>query len=308
MKTLIRSTAAFKTFANDVNSNRISHAYLLHFDDEQNMREALKYFALEFFSFDEESVSGKRLLNENLPDMRICPERGGKITVASANDIVAESALKPVEQDKKLYIVCGIDEATPLVQNKLLKSLEEPPSHVYYLLGACSLAPVIDTVLSRVKVLTVPPFGEEQIFSALQRISPDEKNRKIAQSCGGIFGMAQKMKSEDYDEIYRIATRICLAEIKDAGEISQKYGNVPYKRELLCQINYLLGEALKERVRGRATGDVSKKYTQHTLIYALQKLNEANADLTFNASFQGVIFDFIVCVAEENDKWQKLRG
>ncbi len=49
MKKLISGTAAYAAFSGDIKSNRISHAYMLHFQDGKNMREALKIFALNFF-------------------------------------------------------------------------------------------------------------------------------------------------------------------------------------------------------------------------------------------------------------------
>lgn len=45
---------------------------------------------------------------------------------------------------------------------------------------------------------------------------------------------------------------------------------------------------------------------QPALIYALESLNGAFADLKFNAFFQGLLYGFMLGVVEENEKWQKL--
>lgn len=307
MRKLIESTAAYATFSRDVSSDRLSHAYLLLFDDTKNMRGVLKLFALKFFGFEEGSKEGARLLNENLSDMRVYPEEGKKLNAAAAADLVSDSALRPVELQKKLYIVCGIDDAPPLVQNKLLKTLEEPPEYACYLLGAAATAPVLDTVLSRVKTLTIPPFSKEQIFEALERRCPNPLNSRIAASCGGILGVAEDMSGGKFEEISAAAAEICTADLKDIGEISIKYGNVSYKKELLAQMGYLYSEALKERVSGGSLGCVANKFSEHTLIYALESLVTANADLTYNAYFQGLLYDFMLRVIEENEKWSKLR-
>ena len=49
MKQLICGTTAYRTFSNDAAGGRLSHAYMLHFNDVKNLREALKIFALRFF-------------------------------------------------------------------------------------------------------------------------------------------------------------------------------------------------------------------------------------------------------------------
>lgn len=309
MKKLIESTAAFSTFKNDSRLNKLSHAYLVLFDDTKNMRDCLKLFALEFFGFKEGEINGGRVMSENLPDMRIYPEAGKKFNAAAASELVADSALRPVERDKKLYIVCGIDEATPLVQNKLLKTLEEPPEYACFILGAAATAPVLDTVLSRVKTLKIPPFSEEQIFAALERKSRNPLNARVAASCGGSFGVAEDMINGGlFEEITAAAKEICTANLSDIGEISIKYGNVTYKKELLTQMEYLYSEALRQKVLGNHAGEVANKFSEHTLIYALESLNGANADLKYNAFFQGLLYDFMLRVLEENKRWSELQA
>ena len=308
MKKLIESTAAFATFSNDVRRQKLSHAYLVLFDDTKNMREVLKLFALAFFGFQDE-INKNRLTGENLPDMKIFPEVGKKFNVAAASELVSDSALKPVERDKKLYIVCGIDEATPLVQNKLLKTLEEPPEYACFLLGAAATAPVLDTVLSRVKTLKIPPFSEEQIFEALERRGHNPLNARVAASCAGNFGVAESMiEGGVFEEISSAALEICTANIEDIGELSIKYGNVSYKKELLAQMEYLYAEALRQKVFAKTQGKVANRFSEHTLIYALESLNKANADLKYNAFFQGLLYDFMLRVFEENERWSKLQA
>ena len=52
-------------------------------------------------------------------------------------------------------------------QNKLLKTLEEPPKNVHILLGATSEYPLLATLKSRVKKLEIPPFDNQTIYKAL---------------------------------------------------------------------------------------------------------------------------------------------
>ena len=309
MKELISGTTAYAIFSGDRQKGRLSHAYMLHFQDAENMRGALKIFALKFFGVSESDPVGKRILNETFPDARIFPEEGKKFTVEGATALLADSALMPLEGDKKLFIISGFNEATPLIQNKLLKTLEEPPEGVYFLLGATTLAPVLDTVKSRVKTLTIPPFSENEIFEALEREGSKPLNRQAAESCGGIFGVAQNMvKGGWFAEISEAAKEICTTkDLGKVGEVAIKYGDVKYKTELLSAIALNYHKALCERVNGKED-EVAACFETPALIYAAESADKACRDVKFNAFFQGLLYDLMLRVIEENDKWLKLRG
>ena len=309
MKKLISGTTAYAVFSGDIESNRISHAYMVHFQDADNMREVLKFFALKFFGVTEDDPDGKRIMNETLPDLKILPEEGKKLTVDSASALLADSALKPLEGEKKLFVICSFNEATALVQNKLLKTLEEPPEGVYFLLGATSLSPVLDTVKSRVKGLTIPPFSESEIFEALERAGSNPLNRQASESCGGILGIAQNMvKGEWFATVTEAAREICsTSSLSSVGEVAIKYGDIKYKAELLSAIAMNYHKALCKRVNGEGS-DIASCFETPALIYAGWRADKACRDLKFNAFFQGLLYDLMLCIIEENDKWLKLRG
>lgn len=310
MKQLILSTTAYCTFCGDKESGRLSHAYMLHLNDAKNLRFALKIFALEFFGLDENEVDGKRLMNESLTDCRIYPAEGKKLTTEAVSELLSDSALQPLEYDKKLYIINGFNEASALLQNKLLKTLEEPPQGVYFLLGATTLAPVLDTVKSRVKTLTVPPFTESSILSALERKGASPLNAEAAKSCGGIFGAAENMVGGGwFGEVSAAAHEICTtSEVGDIGAVAVKYGEIKHKAELLNELHLLYYTALCEKTSGKSLGKIAKIWQTPALIYAVECVDKAGADLKFNAFFQGLLFDLMLRIIEENDKWLKLQA
>lgn len=301
MEKLIKNTTAYKILAGDRRENKLSHAYMLHFEDAKNLREALKLFALEFFGAGGTALA-QRILNESYPDLKIYPEAGKKIAADGISEIIEDSALRPVEGGKKLYIICGFEQASALIQNKLLKSLEEPLEGIHYLLGVTSLAPVLDTVLSRVKLLEVPPFSENDIFAALERKGENALNKEAAKSANGCLGAAENMVEGGwYSEIRAAAEKICFTtRVGEVGEVAAEFGDTKYKSELLSEMQRLYFSALTEG--GRLAGALHKP----ALIFALEKINGANADVKFNAFFQGLLYDFMLGVIEENDKWQKL--
>lgn len=310
MKKLICGTTAYSTFSNDASRGKLSHAYMLHLNDVKNLRAALKIFALRFFGEDENSVCGKRISAEIFTDCLIYPAEGKKLTADALSELINESAMRPVERDKKLFIISGLEQASALLQNKLLKTLEEPPQGVYFLLGACSLAPVLDTVKSRVKTLTIPPFTEKEIFEALEREGKNPLNAEAAKSCGGIFGVAENMVGGGwFNEIRQAAREICTAtDAGAAGLAAIKYGESKLKNELLSEMAVLYRAALGERAGGGQLGEVARRWQTGTLLYALESIVQATADVKFNAFFQGLLYDFMLRIIEENNKWLKLQA
>lgn len=309
MEQLLKGTAAYSVLCGDKSCGRLSHAYMLDFSDAKNLKSALQIFALAFFGLDKESADGKRLLNGSLPDCAFYSADGKKLTADAVNEIVNESAMRPVERDKKLFVICSFEQASALLQNKLLKTLEEPPAGVYFLLGATTLAPVLDTVKSRVKTLTIPPFTYTDILAALEREGENPLNAEAAESCGGIFGEAQNMVGGGwFKEVISAAREICTTtDVGDIGEVAIKYGEFRYKPELLKRMQQNYYSALCAKVRGEEN-EISSLWTKPALIYALESADKAGADLKFNAFFQGLLYDYMLRIIEENGKWLKLQA
>ena len=299
MEQLVCGTAAYKIFCGDEKSGRLSHAYMLYFADERNLRSALKLFALKFFGESRETRSGRLILSEGLPDLKVYPQPDKKLTAADAAAIVEDAALKPLEYDKKLYIISDFNNASPIFQNKLLKVLEEPPAGVHFLLGATSLSPVLDTVKSRVKTLEIPLFSSPEIFAALERQGSNSLNRAAAEACGGILGIAQNMISGGwYAEVVAAAEEICAADTSGkAVSAAAKYADFKYKKELLSEMQRkYFGELKKYASDGEYKGALSKG----AVSFAVQRLNAAFADIKFNANFSSLLYDFLLRVAAIN--------
>lgn len=299
MEQLINNTAAYKIFCGDKIKQRLSHAYMLYFADGRNLRAALKLFALVFFGADKNDRNGRLIFSESLSDLKIYPRAEGKLTADIAAEIVEDSAMKPLEYDKKLYVVSDFNNASPIFQSKLLKVLEEPPAGVYFLLGATALAPVLDTVKSRVKLLEIPPFTPLEIYGALRRAGDNALNESVAGCCGGVLGVAQDMLGGGwYEETAAAAKQICAANsVAKAVSAALKYGDFKYKKELLAEMQRLYFIEIK---RYATNGGYEGALKKGAAIYAVESINGALADIKFNANFSSLLYDFLLRVAERN--------
>ena len=93
---------------------------------------------------------------------------------------------RPSKADQKFYILSGADSLSPICQNKLLKTLEEPPPAVTIILCAKNKAQIVAPVLSRSREVLLEPFSSYDILQELKANSGAKQDAlEIASSLSG---------------------------------------------------------------------------------------------------------------------------
>src|SRR3989344_1121474 len=107
--------------------------------------------------------------------------------------------LSPTKAKSKIYIIDEAHMLTPEASNALLKTLEEPPEHVIFILATTNPEKLIDTIRSRVTYILFQKANEEEIVRSLKRVVLGEKIkikddalRIVAKTSGGAFRDAIK--------------------------------------------------------------------------------------------------------------------
>ena len=220
--------------------------------------------------------------------------------------------MKPVEGTKKLFVLDGFHTASVLVQNKLLKVLEEPPAGVYFLLGATAEHSVLPTVLSRVKRCAVSPFSEEEIYGALVRQHGGEKGLKeAAAASGGIYSAAENLLGSG-SENFRLAEELLLS--GEPERLSREIGELKDKRAFIAALRLLLRDGIffaagQEQYAARKTESVkelAEEYPLGSLLSAMEFVSAAERDVQFNANFNQCVLNLAMQIYKEKAKWQKL--
>lgn len=311
MEKLIKNSMAYKIFCREAEADRLAHAYMLSYEDGANLRRALTVFALRFFGFDETSREGGQLMRGAYPDCKLLPEEGKKFNAEAATALTEDSAMRPSLGSRKLYLISSFEECSQIVQNKLLKLIEEPPEGVNFILGATTLSPVLPTILSRVRLLEIAPFSAEEIYEALERNFPGgQYNRLAAESCGGVYGTAVALAAGEFTEINAAATELLSAtDVSSAGLVSLKYGDTKYKREILAEMQRLCCAAARNAKFGggdKQQGRIALLWRLPALIFGSEILSSALRDLKFNAYYPALLYSVLSGMIEENNRWQKL--
>lgn len=89
--------------------------------------------------------------------------------------------LAPASARKKIYIIDEAHMLTTEASNALLKTLEEPPAHVHFILATTNPEKLIDTIRSRTTLVKFTKATKEEILRSLSKIVKSE-NLKIKES------------------------------------------------------------------------------------------------------------------------------
>ncbi len=81
----------------------------------------------------------------------------------------------PARGRYKVYIVDEVHQLTPDAFDALLKTLEEPPAHVVFILATTDPRELPQTILSRVQRFDFRPITPEALTASLERILREEK-------------------------------------------------------------------------------------------------------------------------------------
>jgi DNA polymerase-3 subunit gamma/tau len=90
-------------------------------------------------------------------------------------DLREKVHIAPTSLKYKVYIIDEVHMLTKEAFNALLKTLEEPPEHVIFILATTELQKVPDTIVSRTQRYTFKPIEKNDIVGHLRHIATSEK-------------------------------------------------------------------------------------------------------------------------------------
>ncbi len=308
MQELVKESMAYRLFCRECAENRLGHAYMLVFNDKYALRDILKEFAKVVFRTKGEERIARLIDQESFLDCTVLPPPEGRYTADMVREIIEKSNSSSMEGGMQVFILDNAQTMSETVQNKLLKVLEEPPADVLFLLGATSEAPLLSTVLSRVKKWTLAPFTDEQTERYLLRQVPNLADaRAIALSAEGRPGEALAVaKGGYYVSVLQGACECALALPSDIPAVVRKWGETKYKADLLNGLRLVFRDALCVRIAEKygtkpslmtglpQIGALSERYSVHALTEAQTILADAEKRLALYAVFPQLL-ESVLC-------------
>jgi DNA polymerase-3 subunit delta' len=153
-------------------AERASHAYLFHGPGGAGKREAARALAAGLLSAGapDAANSRARVISGAHPDLTwVAPSGAHEILVSDIDGPVISAASKtPFEASCRVFVIERVDELGDEAANRMLKTLEEPPSYVHLILLTDRLGEVLPTIRSRCQLVRFDAPHPEEVAATLE--------------------------------------------------------------------------------------------------------------------------------------------
>lgn len=149
----------------------------------------------------------------------------------------------PVNAKKKVYIIDEVHMLSKAAFNALLKTLEEPPAHVVFILATTDIDKVPETIISRTQRHTFKRASVKDITANLQKIA---KSESISIDAGALELIAKHADGSFRDSV-------SLFDQLASGSID----NTVTQDTVAASLGMLAEDTLKELVETTIAGDVA---------------------------------------------------
>lgn len=205
---------------NIIESGNISHSYI--FSGTSGIGKFLfaKEFAKAILCSSENKPcnyckSCESFESGNNPDIIIVDEQEESIKTEQIKELTNNILEKPIQSDKKIYIINNSENMTKEAQNSLLKTLEEPPEYAIIILITRNENLLLNTIKSRCIKISFIKLTDNEIQQYFKTTSQDV-NINMMRAFDGSIEKAIHLK--DKGEIYEKADEI-FSNIENMNEL-----------------------------------------------------------------------------------------
>ena len=241
-----------KTLQNAIANGKITHAYLFSGPRGTGKTTVARILAKALncsYGTDNEPcnecTSCKEIMEGNNPDV-IEIDAASNNGVDEIREIREKVKFLPGESKYKVYIIDEVHMLTTSAFNALLKTLEEPPKHVIFILATTEPQKVLPTILSRCQRYDFKSLTVNEIEESILKVAKEE-NVNISKEA--VVAIAESAEGGMRDALSYLDQAISLSEdevtIEDVNSVT---GNLSYDKiiELAkCFEDKRISEALK---------------------------------------------------------------
>ena len=258
----------------------------------------------------------KRVLAGSHPDVHMLePEHGKRdISVGVMRDMLEQVEIRSFEGGLKFFIIPEADRMNPQAQNALLKTLEEPPEGVVFILVTDKPSTLLPTVVSRCRMVRFHPLTTEACAKRLRELGfSAEKADVFAKLSEGCVGQALEMDEANLKERETITDAMfSVHRASDIPEILTRYRDEKDKKHFLD----MMESAVREILNAQATHEplMQTGFAGGALRYAaavplqgglrvMEGIKEARIMVGSNVAFASALESVLLIISEEYERW-----
>ena len=206
-----KQTVIYKILLNAFNNKKVSHAYLLVGEEGTPLIDLAKFIAKSYLCENDVLACEKcevcsRIEHESYFDVHIIDGSNESIKDNMVKDLKKELNLTSLENNKSVYIINLIENATTKTVNSLLKFLEEPEENILAIITTNNIAKVLPTIISRCQLLRVKSPNKIDVVNNLVNEGIDYSDAFIASNYfSNINDIKNLLNSENFIQIKELA-------------------------------------------------------------------------------------------------------
>lgn len=287
-RAVIGNQDTVKYLESEIENDDRPHAYLMHGQTGCGKTTLARIFTKEL------GCSGSDYVELNSADYR---------GIDTIRDLRSMTHNAPMESDCRVWVIDEVHKLTRDAQEALLKTLEDTPKHVYFILATTEKQKLLPTLLNRCSPCPVNPLNSDEMEKLLTRVSKSIKFTidqttmdAIVDVSDGIPRVAlvllekhianPKAKIESITESSKEIIDLCRLLIKKASwkEVST----------VLKQLKGQDAEGIRRAILGYAASTILNGFNQQALL-----LLDVFKDNVYDSGFQGIVWACAVCLQKE---------
>lgn len=309
---IYKKSQLHKIISSDISAGMLSHCYLLSGMDSVVINEFAYIVTKEIFCLSDNApcegcINCNKINHSNMVDVITYPKGDKGLMVDDINEIVSDCFIRPIESKYKVYILKNFDGCTIQAQNKILKTLEEPPQNVIFILTTTSVGLVLPTILSRSKKIDIPLLSREEMVEVLSKEGLSNAS-DLASISGFNLGVVLTLAgSKESASLTSLAFEVLMGlnassdVLKFSSKMVALKKNVPLFLNLIVSVlRDILVEEKYRNFSGRDRDfDVLKcRYSARAINRIEEHISTMFLRLEFNANINGLIDEFLLKILE----------
>lgn len=261
---------------NQIENNKLYHAYVFEGLDQDLIEGQYQAFARRVLAQTRDLE--KKFDSGNLADFKVIEAEKNIITIDQIRALNAKIFEKPLECERKIFVIKNAHDMRQEAQNALLKTLEEPPSYSVIILTTDNRSKLRDTILSRCQIIA---------YQAEKKVDLSQKDQDQ------LVDLMAEAKEGNRIRILK------SKEVFEAIEVEKKE-IISFYLDLITQIALYKKDFIREdRKTCQRLGEFSG-FSDAKLEALIFKLEEVNRLLAVNINFQIAMEDFLFSVMKED--------
>ncbi len=302
---IIKKSKAYKIINQDAVSDRIAHSYMVISEDKETSDNFISCMLQTIYCKSHNAcgicAECTRLEHDNNPNVYKL-KKDSAIKVDDIKELIADTSITAVENNYKTYVIYNAESMNEASQNKLLKTIEEPPFGVIIILAVKSEASMLQTIKSRTKKIYLNVWDNATIAKELTKIGINSENIELAVKFSkGNFTDAKSLATDkNFQSAYK--NMIDLLTGYTSTTLINKY--IKYLGNDKEEFSYYLAiiegiiSGTMEDIINNIPNPLASSYNIATLANLTDLIIDTTKRLNSNCNTQSVATNFLLKLAE----------